>query len=157
MGYIEIDLHRLTWKEARRTFVETYGDAFDSSGKPTVDQVRVIHGYGSTGEGGAIRNHLRSFCKRFDDYFDFTAGEELDGNLGWTVVTPKRCIPAAAEMLAEDVWDYCNRKRSRSKVMVRFRRHGDPLVMRAIRSLERQGRLKKCSQSGLVMYEALRI
>ena len=104
MGYIEIDLHRLTWKEARRTFVETYGDAFDSSGKPTVDQVRVIHGYGSTGEGGAIRNHLRSFCKRFDDYFDFTAGEELDGNLGWTVVTPKRCIPAAAEMLAEDVW-----------------------------------------------------
>ena len=155
MGYIEIDLHGLTWKEARKTFVEAYGDAFDSSGSPTVDQVRVIHGYDSTGEGGVIRNHLRSLCERFEDYLDFTAGEKLDGNPGWTVVTLKKCIPAAEEMLAEDVWDYCSRKRSRSKIMGRFRRHGDPLVMRAIRSLERQGRLKKCSQSGLVMYEAL--
>ena len=154
MGCIEIDLHGLTWKEARTTFVEVYSDAFDSAGNPTVDQVRVIQGYGETGEGGVIRNQLRRFCQRFEGYLEFTAGEELDGNRGWTIVTPRKCLPAAEEMIAEEVRDYCIGKRTRSKIVGKFRRYRAPLVMRAIRFLEKQRRLRKHRKSGLIMYEA---
>ena len=154
MGYIEIDLHGLTWKEAHRTFGEAYSDAFDSNGNPTGDQVRVIHGYGSTGEGGVIRNRLRRFCLRSEEYLEITTGEEIDGNQGCTIVTPNRLLPAAEEVLAEDVWDFCKGMRAHSKVMGKFRRHGHPLTLKAIKSLERQGRLRKHNKRGLVMYEA---
>ena len=154
MGTIEIDLHGLTWKEARKVFEEAYSDAFCSAGNPIGDQVQVIHGYGSTGEGGVLRKRLRSFCQRLEDHLEITTGEEIDGNQGVTIVTPKKLLPAAEEMLAEDVWDYCVRRRARSKIMRKFRRHGDPLVLRAIRSLEGQRRLKKHRERGRAMYES---
>ena len=154
MGYIEIDMHELTWKEAKKTFMEAYADAFDGAGNPTGKSLKVIHGYGSTGEGGVIRNRLRSLCESLEDYLEFTPAEEIDGNRGCTIITPKACLPPIEAMLAEDVWDYCNGMRARSKIMRKFRRYGDPLIMRAIRSLERQGRLRKHKKKGLDVYEA---
>lgn len=154
MGHYEIDLHGLTWKESLRTFIEAYNDAFDSAGNPTGVQVRVIHGYGSTGEGGVLRSRLRSFCRRFGDHLEVTTGEEIDGNRGCTIVRPMRRLPDMHDILAEHVLDYCNRARARSKVLGRFRRYGNPQVIKAIRSLEKQGRLSRHNKRGLVMYEA---
>ena len=154
MGYREIDLHGLTWKESLTRFIEAYNGAFDSAGKSSGVQVRVIHGYGSTGEGGVLRKRLRSFCQRFEDYLEVTTGEEIDGNRGCTVVSPIRRLPDMHDMLAEQIRDYCKRPRSRSKVMGRFRRHGQPHVTQAVRSLEKQGRLRRRNKGGLVMYEA---
>ena len=133
MGTIEIDLHGLTWKEARQSFEEAYGDVFDSSGNPTGDKLQVIHGYGSTGEGGVLRKRLRSLCQSLENYLEVTEGEAIDGNMGCTIITPMKCLPAAEEMLAEGVWEFCIRSRERSKIMRKFRRHGDPLVLRAIK------------------------
>ena len=154
MGHYEIDLHGLTWKESLRTFIEAYNDAFDNAGEPIGVQVRIIHGYGSTGEGGVLRSRLRSFCRRFGDYLEVTAGEEIDGNRGCTVVSPMRRLPDVQDLLAEQIQDYCKRPRSRSKVFGRFRRYGQPHVLQAIRSLEKQGRLRRHNKRGLVMYEA---
>ena len=154
MGYLEIDLHGLPSKDALRTFMDAYAEALDGVGNPTGVQLRVVHGYGSTGEGGVIRSRLRGFCRRFEDYLEFTAGEEIDGNRGCTIVSPKKRLPDTHEMLAEDTWDYCKQARSRSKVMGKFRRYGQPLIMQAIRSLEKQGRMKRSNKKGLVVYES---
>ena len=154
MGYCEIDLHGLTWQESLRSFIEVYNDAFDGTGRPTGVRIRVVHGYGSTGEGGVLRSRLSSFCLRFQDYLEVTAGEEIDGNRGCTVVTPLKRLPDMHDMLAENVWDYCKRGRSRSKVLGRFRRYGHPQVMHAITSLEGQGRLRRRSKRGLAIYQA---
>ena len=90
---------------------------FDCTGKPSGVQVRVIHGYGSTGEGGVLRKRIRSFCQRLEDHLEVTAGEEIDGNRGCTVVNPIRRLPDMHEMLAEQIRVYCKRPRSRSKVL----------------------------------------
>ena len=154
MEYYEIDLHGLTWQESLTRFMEAYNDAFDSAGKPSGVKVRVVHGYGSTGEGGVLRKRLRGFCQRFEDYLEVTTGEEIDGNRGYTVVSPIRRLPNTHDMLAEHILDYCERARSRSKISGRFRRYGQPHVMQAIRSLEKEGRLKRHNKRGLVVYEA---
>ena len=143
MGHCEIDLHGLTWKESLARFIEAYNGAFDCTGKPSGVQVRVIHGYGSTGEGGVLRKRIRSFCQRFEDHLEVTAGEEIDGNRGCTVVNPIRRLPDMHEMLAEQIRVYCKRPRSRSKVLGRFRRHGQPNIMLAVRLLEKQGCLRR--------------
>ena len=154
MGYFNIDLHGLTWEDSLRTLMEEYEDAFDSVGNPTGVQLRIVHGYGSTGEGGVIRKRLRGFCGRFEDYLEFTPGEKIDGNRGCTIVIPKKRLPDKCEMLAEEIWNYCKRARPRSKVMGRFRRFRQPHIMQAIRSLEKQGRLRRFNKKGLVVHES---
>ena len=154
MEHYEIDLHGLTWEESFTRFIEAYNDAFDSAGKPSGVQVRVVHGYGSTGEGGVLRKRLRGFCQRFEDYLEVTTGEEIDGNRGCTVVSPIRRLPDMDVMLAEHIWNYCKGARSQSKIAGRFRRYGQPHVMQTIRSLEKQGRLRRGNKRGLVVYEA---
>ena len=150
----EIDLHGLTWEESLEEFVEAYNGVFDSAGNPTGAQIKVVHGYGSTGEGGVLRSRLRGFCRRFEDYLEVTTGEEIDGNQGWTVITPDKRLPDMHDMLAENIWDYCRRARSRSKVAGRFRRYGQPRVIQAMKLLEKQGRLNRRNKRGLVVYES---
>ncbi len=154
MGHYEIDLHGLTWQESLTRFMEVYNDAFDSTGKPSGIKVRVVHGYGSTGEGGVLRKRFRGFCQRFEDYLEVTTGEEIDGNRGYTVVSPIRCLPSMHDMLAEHILNYCKRARSPSKISGKFRRYGQPHIMQAIRSLEKEGRLRRNNKRGLVVYEA---
>ena len=50
----------------------------------------VVHGYGSTGEGGVIRGRLRGFLERHNDCLEFRPGENVDGNQGHTIVIPQR-------------------------------------------------------------------
>ena len=154
MQYYEIDLHGLTWQESLEGFIAAYNGTFDSTGNPTGAQIRVVHGYGSTGEGGVLRSRLRGFCRRFEDYLEVKTGEEIDGNQGCTVVSPVKRLPDMHDMLAENIWDYCRRARSRSKVVGRFRRYGQPRIMQVMKSLEKQGRLNRRNKSGLVVYES---
>ena len=58
-------------------------------------------------------------------------------------------------MLAEQVWDYCQIPKSRGKIMGRFRRHGQPKIKQAIRSLEKQSRLRTVEKGRVATYEAV--
>ncbi len=150
----ELDLHSRTWSESLEEFIAFYNHALDLAGDSTGVQLTIIHGYGSSGEGGVLRNRLRIFLLRFADRLEFTLGEEVDGNQGCTFVTPLKYLPGNDELLAEAIRSYCERPRARSKVMGKFRRHSQPMVMQAIRSLEKQGRLRKHSKNGRMMYES---
>ncbi len=154
MGTSEIDLHGRTWLEAQEEFIAFYNHVLEESDGASGVQLSVIHGYGSTGEGGILRKRLRGFLERFADHLEFVPGEELDGNSGHTVVAPLQRLPDRDGLLADEIWSYCERPRSKSKVIGKFRRNGAPKVIQAVRSLEKQGRLRRLSGRGQVMYEA---
>ena len=154
MGTYEIDLHGQTWRDALGDFMRLYGDVISETTVPANSAIVVIHGYGSTGEGGTLRKRFRSFLARFEECLEFTPGEEVDGNQGCTIVRPLRGLPDSTELLSEDILDYCQTPKTRSKITGRFRRHGDTSVIEAIQSLERQGRLRRFHKKRYIMYEA---
>ena len=154
MATFEIDLHGHTWLEAQEEFIKFYNGTLDRVDCATHVQLGVIHGYGSTGEGGVIRKRLRRFLQRFGDRLEFLKGEDLDGNRGLTIVTPIKRLPDRGGLLAEAIWEYCERPRSRSKVIGKFRKHGSPKVLQAVKSLEMEGRLTPRRKGAMKMYEA---
>ena len=149
-----VDFHGKTWSEALAEFVDLYNRTL-RSGNGTTVTLDVVHGYGSTGTGGTMRVRIRSFLDRYPQHLDYMPGESVDGNRGHTMVLPVQPLPAIGDMLAEQVWEYCDTPRAQSKITGRFRRHGDPQVLQAIRSLEKQGRLRAVSRGRLKVYEAV--
>ena len=86
-----IDLHERTVAEAIREFVRFYNACVRSGYH---GRLEVIHGYGSTGSGGVIREELRKYLKAHEETFgEFLAGESLR-NPGVTILYP-RDSPAA--------------------------------------------------------------
>ncbi len=154
MQDLSLDLHGYTWKEALEEFISLYNGSLDSKTDADPITITVIHGYGSTGEGGKIRAQLRAFLQRFDARLEFVAGEDLDGNQGCTYVTPMKKLPEAVDRLAEQIWEYCAAAKSKGKISQRFRRHGDPKIERAIKSLESQGRLHKRRGNKVGLFQA---
>lgn len=153
MADTQLDLHGKTWREAQDEFVEFYNTAL--SEEQVGVTLTVVHGYGSTGEGGVLRKRLRGYLDRLSDYLEYTPGEEIDGNLGCTYVAPSGRIPNLEDALAADILNFCKTGKTRSKIIGRFRRHGQPKVLTAIRSLERQGQIvKRINKRGLVVYGA---
>lgn len=135
---MKLDLHGKTWTEAKADFIEAHNKILGQSGRETLD---IVHGYGSTGQGGVIRERLRAYLDRYPTHLTYKTGEDVDGNQGHTVVTPVRRFPSLEDQLAEELWDYCSQPRSMSKIMGKFRRHGDPKVQRAVDKLVSQRRL----------------
>jgi DNA-nicking Smr family endonuclease len=84
-----IDLHNFTVHEALREFVRFYNACVRSGYR---GRIEVIHGYGSNGTGGVIREELRKYLAAHDEIFgEFLAGESLR-NPGVTVVYAKDAL-----------------------------------------------------------------
>jgi DNA-nicking Smr family endonuclease len=81
-----IDLHNYTVAEAIREFVRFYNACVRSRYR---GRIEVIHGYGSNGVGGAIREELRKYLKAHAATFgEYLAGESLR-NPGVTILYAK--------------------------------------------------------------------
>jgi hypothetical protein len=149
-----LDLHGLTWTEAQAAFIDFYNSAVRRT-DGNAGRLDVVHGYGSTGTGGVLRTRLRGFLERYNSYFEFQPGENVDGNLGHTIVVPLKPLPSLGEQLAEDIWAYCERPRTQSKIIGKFRRHGTTEVVGAIKALEKQQRLHTLIRGPLRLYQAV--
>ncbi len=80
-----VDLHAHTVPEAIREFVRFYNSCVKSGYR---GRLEVIHGYGSSGSGGSIREELRKYLKAHTEIFGtFLAGESLR-NPGVTILYP---------------------------------------------------------------------
>ncbi len=80
-----IDLHNFTVAEALREFVRFYNNCVRGGYH---GRLEVIHGYGSMGGGGVIREELRKYLKAHSEiYGEFLAGESLR-NPGVTILYP---------------------------------------------------------------------
>ena len=153
MGTIELDLHGYKWSDAMQEFIRVYNGAVDTTQELKSLQIVVIHGYGSTGEGGVIRHRLRAFLEHFPASADFTPGEETIGNQGCTVVKPLAKLPISPDMLEEQIAGYCERPRTKNTIAGKFRRHGDRRVADAIQTLMQQGRLCKTQKNNRIAYK----
>ena len=142
MSSSKLDLHGKTWAEALSEFRDFYNLAARAHPGGGV-QLEVVHGYGSTGQGGRLLKSLRTFLERQSQagLLSYRTGEAVDGNPGHTLVTTLKPLPAAGDDLADGIWEFCVRPQSHRKVMNSFRRHGDPQVQQAIRQLQGQRRL----------------
>ena len=148
-----IDLHGKTWAEALAEFLDFY-NRWATAGGGSVGTLDVVHGYGSTGSGGVLRQRFRGFLAKYPECLEFKAGEDVDGNPGHTLVSPLRRLPDTGGLLAEQIWEYCDSPRTVSKIAGRFRRYGDPQVQQAIRVLQKQRRLRTVSRGRVKAYEA---
>ncbi len=143
---MELDLHGYTVSDALAEFIKVYNESLGGTDGRRASTLTVVHGYGSTGEGGAIRDRLRAFLQRHSSRLEFKNGEDYDGNQGCTLVTPIKPLPDSFDELAEQIWDYCKSAKPRSRISQKFRRYGDPRIKQAMNKLERQGRLLKRGQ-----------
>ena len=153
----ELDLHEKTWTEALPEFIAFYNEAIQrTSGGPPA-RLNVIHGYGSSGTGGVLRKRLQNFLKEhaLQGRLEFTAGEHTDANPGHTLVVPIQPLLALDELLSEEIWAYCTRPRTLSKISGKFRRHGAPTVITAIDSLVKQRRLRVIGKGNRKTHEAV--
>lgn len=84
-----IDLHDLLVDEALRTFFDQYNLCVSRGNK----KIEVIHGYGSSGVGGAIKSAFRRYLKTHSKHFaGVTLGDDL-ANPGVTIVYPVGRLP----------------------------------------------------------------
>jgi hypothetical protein len=84
-----IDLHNCTVAEAIRKFVSFYNACVRSGYR---GRIEVIHGYGSNGVGGTIRQDLRAYLKAHAETFgEYLAGESLR-NPGVTILYAKDAL-----------------------------------------------------------------
>ena len=151
---LDLDLHGKTWAEALEEFVGAYNRAVQPGGH-TCRTLKVIHGYGSTGSGGVLRTRFRRFLESHTESLEFTPGERIGINPGFTVVTPRYPLPGADAALCELVRDYCEQPKTVSKIVGQFRRYGNPRVQQAVRSLESRKRLRKVAKGKNSAWQAV--
>lgn len=137
---VEIDLHGCSVVEGLARFTRAY-NAHVGAGR--TGPIHVIHGHGSSGGTSKIRNRLRELLSRYGDRLSFQPGEDrIDGNPGLTVVFPSRALPDPIEQLGDAIVAYCDRPRTRDKLVAEFREHGEPDILAALRALMRRRRLQ---------------
>lgn len=136
--------------EAMGCFLSAYDRILESG---IASSLKVIHGYGSTGLGGATRSSIRSLLRGNPLCAQFTPGEDIDGNPGYTIVYPKRHLPSGCMQLWDRIVEYCASPKSQSDVVHRFLRIGsEPEIVTAVRELERRGRLRAITRNGRKHY-----
>jgi hypothetical protein len=146
----DLDLHGFTVAEAIERFVQQYNVRVD---KDQYGCWRIIHGYGSTGEGGAIRIKLRAFLDEHLDKLRYEAGENY-GDPGWTWVYPKIHLPDQRERMAAAILNFCAEGKTEEKILREFAKLGGVQVKQAIRSLAKQGELKTVNKGAKILYQA---
>ena len=149
----EIDLHGYTQIEAIEAFVKFYNACVKNR---DWRRIEIIHGYGSSGEGGALRRRIRSFLAAHAGCLRFEAGENISpANPGVTMVFPDKPLPDSIDLLAEEILEFCATARTISKISGKFRRHGDSRIQASVRQLEKSGALKSFYKGQYRHYQAI--
>jgi len=86
-----IDLHGLRVQEALSRLSAACNRLLKSGRR---GPLRVIHGYGSSGKGGDIREAVREYLEHNSSRVEYVAGEQFFNNPGVTIVYPKHPLPA---------------------------------------------------------------
>ena len=148
----DLDLHGFTVTEAIEQFVQLYNTRVDNN---QFGCLKIIHGYGSTGKGGAIRAKLRAFLDEHLDNLRYESGDNY-GDPGWTWVYPKVRLPNQQERMICEILSFCSEGRTEEKILREFIKLGEAQVKQAVRSLAKQGKLKIVSKGSKVLYQAAR-
>jgi hypothetical protein len=146
---LELDVHGLTVNEALKVFVEFYNRHVRSSSR---QPVRVIHGWGSSGEGGKIRPKLRQLLAEAGPNLEWKPGEDLEGNPGVTIVYPRKIIHPRENELEAAMLEFCSIPRTESKIAGQFRKYEPREIKQVIRSLVRRGEMREILKAARSTY-----
>ena len=146
---MDLDVHGLTGNEAMKVFVESYNRQVRGSSR---EPLRVIHGSGSSGEGGKIRPKLRQMLAEAGPNLDWKAGEDLENNPGVTIVFPRKIIQPRENDLEAAILEFCAIPRTESKISGQFRKCDPREIKQAIRALLRRGQVKEILRVNVTAY-----
>jgi len=135
----KINLHGYTVNDALEEFIAAYNLCLQST--KNID-ICVIHGYGSTGSGGKIRSSLRKYLSLQTDKLKWSGGEQINGNAGITFIKPGKALSEPYEKLAHEIFNYCQAPKTKKKIAGYFRKHGDQCILKALKYLEKNKKLK---------------
>jgi len=135
----KINLHGYTVDQALKQFIAMYNLCVQ---KTKTIEICIIHGYGSTGEGGKIRSSLRKYLSQQTDKLQWTCGEQISGNAGVTYVKPKHTLPEPHVNLAHEIYHFCLTPKTKKKIAGNFRQYGDQCTLKALKFLEKNNQLK---------------
>ena len=157
-----IDLHNSTVPEAIREFVRFYNACVRSGYR---GRIEVIHGYGSTRVGGAIRKELRKYlAARAEIFGEYLAGESLR-NPGVTVLYPRETLAPLPQGIGSmpllnpaqaAIRKFCKTPKDKERILIKLRgRFGDRVLIAEIRTMLNGGTLEAIRASdGTVQYKA---
>jgi hypothetical protein len=146
-----IDLHGCTVHEAIAQFVDFYNNCVRGGYRGCIE---VVHGYGSSGVGGKIRQELRRYLARNSACLEIYVPGNL-GNPGITRVYPKRLLPVTpnrapgqnsdqATRAREAILNFCETPKSRERVFSKLAgRFGDRVLRDEISRMIRDGLLNE--------------
>jgi hypothetical protein len=158
-GSRSIDLHGHTVPEAMRAFVRFYNNAVRGGYQ---GRIEIVHGYGSTGGGGVIRQHLRTYLAANAGKFGSVLHGESLGNPGVTVVYAKSALPDNRGAILhvtpaqEAILRFCQTPKPKDRILMKLRgRFGDRVLDAEIRALQQSGGLEELrAADGAVQYRA---
>jgi hypothetical protein len=139
-----IDLHGLSVDVAMQTFIERCNQLFSGGYRGTI---AVVHGYGSSGQGGAIKERLKSFLVKHADYFDAPAWD--GGNPGVTAIRQLKLLPAEhAGGVHEQIIVFLQAPKTEAKILAKF--HARPVaeIKGLLRELRGRGLICEINKSG---------
>ncbi len=142
----KIDLHNMTVKEAEEYFIRKYNDIVKRNLK---EEIEVIHGYGSTGEGGKIKKSIRKILEENRGALKILQDE----NIGHTIVIPLKEIPEYTEVIMIEILEYCTLPKTKEKIIGKFLNYGEPKIMEALKKLERRNYLEITEKGKYKLYK----
>lgn len=142
---MEIDLHDLSVNEAIRIFIEKYNKAFKNGYK---GKISVIHGYGSSGQGGKIKRAFKTFSEEHKKFLKV----EYTINPGITDVYPLKAIPQILDLLSKELLEYCSKNpKSLSKIESEFfKKYTAKEIKICVKSLVNKGLLEEILKKDIV-------
>lgn len=144
----EIDLHHMTVDEALKFFILCCQDEWRKGRRA----IKVIHGYGSSGSRGKIKESIRNFVKNSPEYFNYETGEGIDMNQGYTVVILKKIVDGFENVVESQILNFCGIPKSIDKITGEFRKHGEKEIASAVNKLVKKGVLKEVIKGKLKCY-----
>jgi len=147
-----IDLHGLTVDEAMARFIQFYNDCIKHGYQ---GRIEVVHGYGSSGQGGAILRVLRAYLDENSTKFDNILHGDVIGNPGITVLIPKDSLAEPETPVCESIRRFCKTPKSEQRILAKLRgRFGDRLIREEIREMMNRGQLRIVRSGNKLSYES---
>ena len=115
----------------------------------------VVHGWGSSGTGGAIRTAVRNLLQNNQSNLEYWPGEDIDGNEGWSYIRGIRELPTVEDRLQMEILAFCGDGKSVDKIENKFRRHGHDTVAQTIKMMKQRGLLEEYYKGKYKMYRKM--
>ena len=112
---MKLDLHGMRTKDAIDRFISDYNKAV----RLGVDRLEVVHGYGSSGVGGDIKDALTALLDAYPGKVRYIKGEIL-GNGGMTVVVPDKPLPPRKTALDDVILNMLSKPSSLKEIEERL-------------------------------------